>query len=172
LTDEIISFLAAVHRRERNAFSMILTQRDATKIENLLLAAGLQKSDFSVSSVSPQEIPRRLKAADVAISFIKSCYSKKASSPTKIAEYLASGLPIVSNSGIGDLDSLIDGERVGVILSEFSSESYDVALAEIESLSADKNLREHCRNIAYKHFDLATVGGESYRRLYRKLLHR
>ena len=48
----------------------------------------------------PGEVPRYLKAADVAISFIKPCYSKQSSSPTKIAEYLASGLPVVCNAGL------------------------------------------------------------------------
>ena len=44
---------------------------------------------------------------------------EKSSSPTKIAEYLLAGLPIISNAGVGDLDSLIRTERVGTILSDF-----------------------------------------------------
>jgi glycosyltransferase involved in cell wall biosynthesis len=170
LTDEMLDFLAVVHRQNKNAFSMILTQRDTEKVESLLLKAGLQKTDFSVGSVTPQEIPRFLKAADVAISFIKKCYSKQAASPTKIAEYLAGSLPIVSNSGVGDLDALIEGEQVGVILNGFSEQSYRAALVEIESILQNKNLQEHCQNIAHKHFDLTTIGGENYRRLYRKVL--
>ena len=170
LTAEMIDFLSVVHRRYENAFSMILTQRDTEKAENLLLKAGLPKKDFSVESLTPDKVPRVLKAADVAISFIKKCYSKQAASPTKIAEYLAGGLPIVSNSGVGDLDALIEGERVGVILHGFSEQDYQTALADIESILQNKQLPEHCRNIAHKYFDLETVGGESYRRLYRQIL--
>lgn len=170
LTDEIIGFLAAAHRRNAKVFSMILTQRDSGKVEDLLLRAGLQKTDFWVGSVAPQEVPRYLKAADAAISFIKTCYSKQASSPTKIAEYLASGLPVISNSGIGDLDELINGEKVGVVLSESSRQSYDAALTKIESLLQDEDLPEQCQRVANKYFDLKSIGGERYRRLYRKLL--
>jgi glycosyltransferase involved in cell wall biosynthesis len=170
LTDEIIGFIAAAHRQNKNAFSMILTQRDSEKVEQLLREKGLKSFDFSVGSVTPSEVPHYLNAADIAISFIKPCYSKQASSPTKIAEYLAGGLPVISNSGIGDLDELIEGEKVGVILNECSEQSYSRALTEIQLLAENQNLPEHCRKIAHKHFDLESVGGERYRRLYRRLL--
>lgn len=170
LTDEIIRFLAAAHRQNANTFSMILTQRDTKKVESFLLEAGLKKTDFLVESVTPQEIPRYLKTADAAISFIKPCYSKQASSPTKIAEYLAGGLPIVSNSGIGDLDALIEENKVGLILRDFSEADFTKALEKIDRLLKDENLREHCRRLANIEFNLDRVAGERYRQLYRRIL--
>jgi len=172
MTDEMTAFLAEAHRQDAQTFSMILTQSAAQPVRERLLSLGLKESDFFVGQVLPAEVPRYLKAADVAVSFIKACYSKLSSSPTKIAEYLASGLPVVCNPGVGDLDQLIEGERVGVLVRDFTPDAYRQGLTELETLSAEGGIPERCRRSAWRRFDLATVGGEKYRQLYRRLLKR
>ncbi|HSK71603.1 MAG TPA: glycosyltransferase, partial [Pyrinomonadaceae bacterium] len=169
LTDEMARFLAHTHRRDSNAFTIVLTQRQVEKVKDMLGQAGLNERDFLVKSVSPAEIPKYLKAADAALSFIKPTYSKQASSPTKIAEYLAGGLPIISNAGVGDLDQLIEGEGVGVIIKGFSEKDFESALKRIDDLLMNENLRQHNRRVAGEKFDLQKVGGERYRRIYRRI---
>jgi len=133
---------------------------------------GISPKDFLVAKVPPEEVPRYLKAADIAISFIKPCYSKQSSSPTKIAEYLASGLPVVCNVGVGDLDKLIQENQVGVLLREFKPMAYLEALDQIDVLRRDEKFADHARQVARREFDLAGVGRTRYRRLYRRLLNR
>jgi len=133
---------------------------------------GIEEKDFSVTQVTPDEVPRYLKAADIAISFIKPCYSKQSSSPTKIAEYLASGLPIVCNAGVGDLDKLIEENQVGALLREFTPPAYLKALNEIDLLRSDATLAARLRGVARQEFDLVLVGRTRYRRLYDRLLNR
>jgi hypothetical protein len=53
------------------------------------------------------------------------------------------------------------------MLDDFSTESYVSALKRLEDLG---NIGEKCRETAQREFDLEKVGGERYRRLYRKLL--
>jgi glycosyltransferase involved in cell wall biosynthesis len=132
--------------------------------------SAISDEDFFIGRATPKEIPRYLKAADVGLSFIKPCYSKLSSSPTKIAEYLASGLPVICNAGIGDLDEQIETDKVGVMIREFNPEAYTEALHAIAELKDDEKLAERCRESARRRFDLARVGGEKYRRLYRNLL--
>jgi glycosyltransferase involved in cell wall biosynthesis len=103
----------------------------------------------------------------MAISFIRSCYSKQASSPTKIAEYLACGLPIISNTGIGDLDQQITDDKVGVLIDRFDPEAYADAIQRLRALG---DTADRCRDAAKRRFDLETVGGARYRRLYKNLL--
>jgi glycosyltransferase involved in cell wall biosynthesis len=119
--------------------------------------------------VPPAEVPRYLKASDVAVSFIRACYSKLSSSPTKIAEYLAAGLPVVCNAGVGDVDEVIEGDRVGVVLRDFDDESFARALGQVEALEAEGDLRARCRASAESRFDIERVGGRKYRRLYERL---
>ncbi len=172
MTDEMTQFLAEAHRQDPSTYSMILTQSQPEEIVARLRGIGLNDADFFVGKVSPEDVPHYLRAADVAISFIKACYSKLSSSPTKIAEYLASGLPVICNTGVGDLDELIETDRVGVVISEFNSEAYVRALAQLEVLRQDAGLAERCRTSAKKRFSLNTVGGERYRRLYRRMFNR
>ncbi len=169
LTDEMIELMAVAHELNPSAFSMVLTQGPAEIITGRLNYLGVKENDYLVKKVLPEEIPRYLKAADFALSLIKPCYSKQSSSPTKIAEYLASGLPVITNAGIGDLDDLIKEDRVGVILDGFSRESYIRVLEEMERLLLEPGIAERCRDSARNRFDLVNIGGVRYRMLYQRM---
>ena len=167
LSDEMFDFFAAAREIDPSVFILILTQRQTEAAIEKLKARGFAEGDFFVRSVSPEEIPYYLNAADAAISFIKRCYSKQASSPTKNAEYLACGLPLIANAGVGDVDALINDNGVGILLAETNHKSY---LDAIRRLCGLGKIGEHCREVARREFDLVNVGGKRYRRLYRKLL--
>ena len=109
-------------------------------------------------------------AADMALSFIPATYSKQASSPTKIAEYLAAGVPVVATAGVGDIDCQITDGGVGVLVRSLSAQGYGEALAEMEEIMAAPDVAQRCRRAASQLFDLATVGGPRYVRLYTDLL--
>jgi Glycosyltransferase len=171
MTEETADFYGELKRHRKDAFALILTQSNPEMIEPLLRKRGFSDGDFLIKRVPPNEIPLYLCAADAAVSFIKPCYSKQASSPTKNAEYLVCGLPIVANDGIGDTTALTKADETGVIIDGFDSESYAKALSELQKLMENKEtLSERCRASARKRFDLENVGGERYRRLYRRLL--
>jgi glycosyltransferase involved in cell wall biosynthesis len=172
MTDEMTEFLAVAHNQDPMTFSMILTQSPRQMVVERMSSLGIAEQNFLVTQVTPGEVPRYLQAADLAISFIKPCYSKRSSSPTKIAEYLASGLPLVCNAGVGDLDKLIAENRVGVLLQEFSAPAYQKALSEIDVMRGDQNLAARLRQVARREFDLVKVGRTRYRRLYERLVNR
>jgi len=172
MTDEMTEFLSVAHKQDLATFSMILTQSPREVVIERMSTLGIDEKDFIVTQVDPSEVPRYLKAADVAISFIKPCYSKQSSSPTKIAEYLASGLPVVSNAGVGDLDTLVEEKHTGVLLREFNQQAYLKALEEVDLMRAEAGSAERLRAVAREEFDLAGVGRKRYRRLYHRLLNR
>jgi glycosyltransferase involved in cell wall biosynthesis len=172
MTDEMTEFMAVAHSQDPTTFSMILTQSPRQMVIDRMTSLGIKEKDFLVTQVTPGEVPRYLRAADIAISFIKPCYSKQSSSPTKIAEYLASGLPVVCNTGIGDLDKLIEENRVGALLRGFTTDAYLEALDEIDALRGDEILAERLRDVARREFDLVDVGRRRYRRLYARLVKR
>ena len=70
------------------------------------------------------EVPLYVKASDINISFIQPVYSKLSSSPTKLAEVLAMGIPIIVNSGVGDVKSIVEKSNGGIVISEFNRENY------------------------------------------------
>jgi len=166
MTEEIANLFGTLKSQRENAFAMILTQSKPEMIEPLLNDRGYQKGDYVITKVPPGAVPNYLSGADAAVSFIKRCYSKLASSPTKNAEYLASGLPVIANSGIGDTDLHLSGNKIGALVNDFSETEFQNAIATIESLG---NVAENCRRAAVELFDIAVVGGERYRRIYQRL---
>lgn len=166
LTDEMGDLFAAFKEREKDAFAMILTQSKTDPVSEKLRQAGYNENEIFIQKVASKEIPRYLSAADFAVSFIKNCYSKQASSPTKNAEYLACGLPIIANVGIGDTDTHIVENQVGTLVETFDRESYLKAFDEIDALGV---VGDRCRETARRLFDLESVGGERYKRLYSTL---
>jgi glycosyltransferase involved in cell wall biosynthesis len=167
LTDEMIEFFAAARDFDANTFVMVLTQRDVEKAAEKMRLAGFSDDDFLVKSIPPDALPQYLNAADAGVSFIKRCYSKQASSPTKNAEYLAAGLPIVANTGIGDVDKLISEKGVGVLIDKMDRDAYAEAMRGLDELG---DVGDRCRETARREFDLVTVGGARYLRLYHALL--
>jgi glycosyltransferase involved in cell wall biosynthesis len=167
LTKETADLYAELKKLRPDAFALVLTQSSPDVIEPLLKEGGYADGDYIVKKVPPAELPEYLSGADAAVSFIKNCYSKQASSPTKNAEYLACGLPIIANAGIGDTDIHINGTGIGALVHGFTSDELKNAIVEINALG---NVAELCRQTAAELFDLTKVGGERYRRLYAKLL--
>jgi glycosyltransferase involved in cell wall biosynthesis len=131
---------------------------------------GLSSDDYRVVAAAPREVPSYLSASDAGLAFIKKCFSKIASSPTKYAEYLGCGLPLIINQGIGDSDALIEDEQVGALISEFNAAEYSAAARLIENLAQDpETSRLHSRAVAEKLFDVKKIGAENYARLYSRL---
>jgi glycosyltransferase involved in cell wall biosynthesis len=167
LTDEMIRLFAVAREIDASTFAMILTKRDHDTVKDGLRSIGYTDRDFFVGAVEPVQLPAYLEAADAGISLIKACYSKQASSPTKVAEYLAAGLPVIANRGIGDVDLVLDGEGVGAMLDGFTDADLHSAVVRARELAGGD--RQRFVAVAKANFDLQAVGGERYRRLYRRL---
>ena len=130
---------------------------------------GIPASAFSVGSAPAREVPALLSQSHVGISFRKPTASQIAASPTKIAEYLAAGLPVVSNAGIGDMDRILAEDRVGVVVENYSHDAFEAALARLDGLFREPGLRARCQESARRRFGLREVGSIRYRRLYARL---
>lgn len=166
LTNEIVDLLEAFKARVPSTFAMILTQGNPNLIVPLLAERGFAEGDFLVTKVPPNDVPQYLVASDVGLSFVKIGEAAASRSPTKIPEYLAAGLPVIGNRGVGDVDGLIEDSGVGVLLNGFADKDLAEALIALEGLG---DISKTCRATALARFDLETVGGQRYRRLYAKL---
>jgi glycosyltransferase involved in cell wall biosynthesis len=172
LTEQMADFFASFLKHNPEAHLMWLTTGSHDRVRELMRARDVGVDNFSVRAVASGEVASYLAAADVGLAFIKRCVSKIASSPTKNGEYLACGLPLVINAGVGDSDLLIDEWKAGVLIDDFSEEDYLKAGREIEALVWEPRVRESARAVAERVFDLGTIAGERYASLYERVLDR
>ena len=170
LTEKMVDFFAALLKGNRAAHLLWLTNGSPDRVRELMRSRHVETNNFSVLSVASSEVPSYLAAADAGLSFIKRCISKLASSPTKNGEYLACGLPLVINAGVGDSDALIDDWKAGVLIEEFTDAEYAEAGRAIEAIVARPEARLQARTVAEQLFDLNTIGTERYVSLYERVL--
>jgi glycosyltransferase involved in cell wall biosynthesis len=113
-------FKLAVNVR-KDCHALLIT-RDTSALKQLMeshLKPELS-SRVHVKSASHNEVPILLPAMDVLVSFIFSTYARQGASPTKMAECIASGIPVIANSGVGDVKQVIDRLDGGWIVDPFS----------------------------------------------------
>jgi glycosyltransferase involved in cell wall biosynthesis len=89
-------------------------------------------------------------------------------SPTKLAEYLACGLPVISNADFGDQRELAPERETCVLVESLDDAELERGADRILALAARPLAErvEHGRKVAAARFGLETVGIPRYERLY------
>lgn len=165
---EMIDFFRVIQSKRRRSCFLVLTRASKSKVEEAFESRGIEKSCYSIVSAEPEQVPALVSTADIAISLVKPSVALLGMSPTKIGEYLAAGLPVISTPG-GDTEAVLKGENVGVIINEFDNAAYESAADQILTLMARDDTTERCREVARVHYSLDEIGGPRYVALYRSL---
>jgi len=161
---QMAGLYAAIRRRRPSRFA-VLTRSNPDKLLAALKDERVPMDEVSIEAVAPADMPRRLAGADGAVSFIQPCFSKMASSPTKIAEYLAVGLPVALNRGVGDVDRLLP-HAMTVDAGAMSDDELEAAAEKLLSLPRDVAA---ARSLARREFSVDEVGVARYADLYERL---
>jgi glycosyltransferase involved in cell wall biosynthesis len=102
--------------------------------------------------------------------FLRPFPSKLACSPIKLGEYLACGLPVVSTSGCGDYDWLIQSEAIGAVVPNAERDSYPKAARDLAQLLREPATEKRCRDTARRWLGLDEVVVPRYGEIYRALI--
>lgn len=171
LIDEMLDFFKAFAGRRQVSRLCVITQDDPGSLLDRARRKGISESLISVRKPRNGEVPGILSSCDAGIFFINP-YKRFNSSPIKFGEYLACGLPVVLNRGIGDTGEIAVTERVGIVVENFSAREFEKAADGLLSLIENRSaVRERCRKAAERHFSLHD-GIESYASIYQKLSER
>ena len=109
-------------------------------------------SAIAVVSSTYQEIPHFIALADASVFFIRTGVSGKAVSPTKQAELLAMGVPVVCNAGVGDCDEILGETGAGIVVGATTEDALGTAALRLrawDGLSGDQ-----IRNVALERLSL------------------
>lgn len=165
LTREMFSFFKQLQQTSPEYKMLLLTKDDPEKIRKEASSLGIHNDSLIISYAQRQQLPGFLAICDVGIFFINNSFSKMASSPTKHAELMGMGIPVICND-IGDTGRIVCESGTGVVVNEFSEKNFSAIIARMNQLSAiDK---EKTRQCALDRFDLAT-GVNKYAAIYQRL---
>ena len=133
MLDEMIHFFSVLKTEIPNSIFLFLTPDSPEIIFSSGRSFGLDSSDFKIKFADRQDIPKYMLASDYSIFFIQPKYSKLSSSPTKMGELMAMGIPIICNSKIGDVEEIIRSNNAGLCIHKFTEEIYLDTIQKIQS---------------------------------------
>lgn len=168
MRDEMLRFLACVSQAFVRARILIVTREDHDSLRRDCEAAGVPQDRLIIRSARFADMPRMTSLFDAGVFFIRPSMSKRGSAATKLAEFLACGVPVIINDGVGDSGRIVAQRRVGLVLETLDEGGFDSSLAQIQSMLADSSVRDRCRQTAEELFDVQE-GAERYGRLYEQL---
>jgi glycosyltransferase involved in cell wall biosynthesis len=159
-----------LYAREREPrLRMLFLNRDAhDTIRAAVHAVGADDADVVVRSATFDDVPALLAACHVGIVLARESLSKAGSSPVKVAEYLACGLPVIVSQRLGDTDELVRRYDAGVVVDPASDGSLREGAMALIDLLHDPLRRANARRLAEAEFALA-VGVDRYREVYRQV---
>ena len=168
LFDETVKCFVRLLELQPKARFLIVNRGEHAFILERLALAGVQESAVELVMATHQEVPQLMARMDAGVFFIKPVFSKKACAPTKLAEFLGCGVPCLSNTGVGDVSKILEGERVGVSLTSFDDVVMTEALQILMQLAKDPATITRCVAAAQRHFSLSE-GVARYRSIYEQL---
>lgn len=154
LFDEVAACFAQLLRILPDARLLIVNRGEHAYIRERLAAAGVPDAAVELTSATHTEVPHQMARVDAGIFFIKPVFSKQASAPTKLGEFLGCGIPCLGNAGVGDMAEVLEGEQVGIALKAFDEASMAEALHQLLQLAQDPATRGRCVKAAQRHFSL------------------
>jgi glycosyltransferase involved in cell wall biosynthesis len=168
LRHETLAYLARLVRALPNACVLFVTREDHRALRRDAAAAGLPADGIVLTTAPFSDMPAHVRLMQLGVFLIKPCFSKTGSAATKLAEFLATGVPVAINDGIGDSGHIVRDHEVGVVLSGATSDAFDASLPDVRTLLADPATPERCRATAQRIFDV-NEGVGRYHALYSRL---
>ncbi|MGE0713786.1 MAG: glycosyltransferase [Planctomycetota bacterium] len=130
-----------------DAHLLVLTH-EPERARDVLEAQGVAPERATVRRVPHAEVPAFLNACDLGLLLRRDDPVNRAASPTKAAEYLACGVPLLVGAGIGDTSALVAEEGLGAVVRD--CEDPAALRRALEPLLADGGLpaRAHVAGVA------------------------
>lgn len=135
LTGQMMEFCKMVYDKMPSAKFLFISPHQHETIYKEAEKIGIPFQNILVTNASRNQVPALLSFSNYSLFFIKPCYSKLSSSPTKHGEIMAMGIPVITNSGVGDVEAIVEKYNSGIVLKKLN----DIELFK----TADELLKEN-----------------------------
>jgi len=169
MTSEMLRFCKRLSLKIPTARFLFISPHLHDVIASEAAKYGLPADKLIVKHGRRAEVPALLSLSNYSIFFIKPCYSKLSSSPTKHGEIMAMGIPVITNSGVGDVKEIVNKYNSGYVLDNFTDEAFDTV---VDSMLGSKTFDANLIRSGAKDFYSLKKAVEQYTAMYKEILFR
>lgn len=167
MLEEMLDFFKLLLQKKPHAKFLFISSESEAYIYSEAKKRQISADSIIVRQAERSDVPAYIALSQLSIFFILPVFSKKASSPTKMAEIMGMGVPIVCNANVGDVETIVQDTESGLIVYDFNSEEYLRVIDQLDDLL--KTDPQKIRKAAIKYFSLKD-GVEKYHQIYQTLL--
>ncbi len=158
LPEAMCRFFAEILSAFPNSFLLILSHHQEVFL-NYLKASKIDSSHYKVLSVQHEDIFNLLQMGDIGLLLRDNSIVNHVASPTKFAEYLICGLPVIITDFVGDYSEMVKQHKLGWII-DLSQLSID---ADLKKFIQDVEIRrveyaEKCSSFARRYLSWESYG--------------
>lgn len=166
LTNELLDLYKVVLKRRPDALFLVVANNDHHLIKNAAIEKGIDINKLIITKSSKEEIPYLIALSHLSAFFIMPSFAKQACSPTKLAELFAMNVPVISNTKVGDLDTILSLDRNGsAVVHSFNAEELEKTVNVVMDKLEDRKV--NIRNASFE-FSV-TEGINAYNKVYNSL---
>lgn len=171
LVDEMFDFFKVAQAHIGSARLLILSGEEPEVFHQIAERQEVSRDQYCVKYVGREKVSEYLAASDTGLAFIRSAECERGSSPIKIGEYLAAGLPVVMTERIGDYSEWVAQHNLGAVIGTLDKEHYAEAVQSLMEIWAKGNsFRAECRKFAETKISIESAGAARYGKVYKELL--
>lgn len=166
MLNEMLDYFSVLLKAKPDAVFLFITPDNPEMIIRAAADKGIPKAALRILKAARKEVPEIAALSTVSIFFIKPSFSKKASSPTKMGELMAAGIPLIVNAGVGDVETILRDGGNGHVIGSFSKENYGESVDRLDALLKSNPVNSvACANRWYS----LSEGVNRYKAIYQKL---
>src|SRR6185437_1384551 len=124
LTSEMMRFFKIISDKIPSAKFLFISPDSHDIIMNEAIKFGLPGNKIIAKNAQRNEVPALLSFSKYSVFFIKPCYSKQSSSPTKHGEIMAMDIPVITNAGVGDVADIVEKYQSGIVMKDLNKKEF------------------------------------------------
>lgn len=167
LVDKMMALFKEMLSIRPSARFLFVSNNGENEVDDIRRQFGIPEQVVRFVTARRDEVPTYLALSDLSVIFIRANMTLAGCSPTKLAELMAANIPVIANSGVGDLDEILSPDRNGsVVIEDFSPATMKHALETVLGLSEERrrSIRSASRDYSLE------AGVARYESVYRRLV--
>jgi glycosyltransferase involved in cell wall biosynthesis len=165
MLEEMLDLFVVYQKKYAEARFLFITMDQHALIRAKAAERNIPPEKIIIRPALRKEVPVCVSIFTHSVFFIRPTYSKISSSPTKQAELMGMGVPVICNDGVGDTGEIVEKYKSGIAIKNFDDGDYKNAVAGIGEYVKDA---QHIREGAFDYFSLGE-GVKKYLSVYQQI---